>query len=212
MRIIKAGLFEVIVLQTSSLLLLFLKSFFQSFFQLLNVSVLDINSLLFSTSLINPLKEFVKSKFSLSNISKNLLIKTSLSGYTFFSPIFYVEILSNKVISFIYNFNPKWIVIYWTFSIISLLLIFIISISKFPIKKHKEEKIEFDTLINILNNKWSYVYFFGIFFYVGTEQGINTWASQFLFSYHGLDPQNEGAKVISFFWGNMTVGTLICLI
>ena len=54
---------------------------------------------------------------------------------SFFSPIFYVEILSNKVINFIYNFNPKWIVIYWTFSIISLLLIFIISISKFPIKK-----------------------------------------------------------------------------
>ena len=131
---------------------------------------------------------------------------------SFFSPIFYVEILSNKVINFIYNFNPKWIVIYWTFSIISLLLIFIISISKFPIKKHKEEKIEFDTLINILNNKWSYLYFFGIFFYVGTEQGINTWASQFLFSYHDLDPQNEGAKVISFFWGNMTVGTLIGLI
>jgi len=131
---------------------------------------------------------------------------------SFLSPIFYVEILSNKVINFIYNFNPKWIVIYWTFSIISLLLIFIISISKFPIKKHKKEKIEFDTLINILNNKWSYLYFFGIFFYVGTEQGINTWASQFLFSYHGLDPQNEGAKVISFFWGNMTVGTLIGLI
>ena len=131
---------------------------------------------------------------------------------SFFSPIFYVEILSNKVINFIYNFNPKWIVIYWTFSIISLILILIISISKFPIKKHKEEKIEFNILINILNNKWSYLYFFGIFFYVGTEQGINTWASQFLFSYHDLDPQNEGAKVISFFWGNMTVGTLIGLI
>ena len=131
---------------------------------------------------------------------------------SFFSPICYVEILSNKVISFIYNFNPKWIVIYWTFSIISLLLIFIISISKFPIKKHQEEKIEFDTLLNILNNKWSYLYFFGIFFYVGTEQGINTWASQFLYSYHNLNPQLEGAKVISFFWGNMTIGTLAGLV
>ena len=71
-------------METISLLLI-LKSFFQSFFQLLNVSVLDISSLLFSTSLINPLKELVKSKFSLSNISKNLFIKTSFSGYILFT-------------------------------------------------------------------------------------------------------------------------------
>ena len=131
---------------------------------------------------------------------------------SFFSPIFYIEISNNNLINSIYDFDPKWITIYWTFSIISLLLIFIVSISRFPAKKHEEEKIEFDALKNILNNKWSYLYFLGIFFYVGTEQGINTWASQFLFSYHGLDPQNEGAKVISFFWGNMTIGTLLGLI
>ena len=131
---------------------------------------------------------------------------------SFFSPIFYIEISNNNLINYIYDFDPKWITIYWTFSIISLLLIFIVSISRFPAKKHEEEKIEFDALKNILNNKWSYLYFLGIFFYVGTEQGINTWASQFLFSYHGLDPQNEGAKVISFFWGNMTIGTLLGLI
>jgi len=131
---------------------------------------------------------------------------------SFFSPIFYVEISNNNLINLLYDFSPKWIAIYWTFSIISLMLIFIISISRFPKKNHKEEKIQYDTLKNILNNKWSYIYFFGIFFYVGTEQGINTWTSQFLYSYHNVDPQNEGAKVISFFWGNMTIGTLIGLV
>lgn len=131
---------------------------------------------------------------------------------SFFSPIFYMQISTNNLLTFIYEFNPKWIAIYWTFSIISLILISIISLSRFPKKKYKEEKVYFNSLKNILKNKWSYLYFFGIFFYVGTEQGINTWASQFLYSYHGLNPQVEGAKVISFFWGNMTIGTLIGLV
>ena len=68
------------------------------------------------------------------------------------------------------------------------------------------------SLKNLLKNKRTYIYFFGIFCYVGTEQGINTWTSQFLLIYHNLDPQIEGARVISNFWGNMTIGTILGLI
>ena len=57
-----------------------------------------------------------------------------------------------------------------------------------------------------------YIFFFGIFCYVGVEQGINNWVSQFLYQYHGLDPNVVGTEVISAFWGNLTLGTLVTLL
>ena len=54
-------------------------------------------------------------------------------------------------------------------------------------------------------------YFFGIFCYVGVEQGINNWSSEFLFQYHGLDPNTVGVQVISSFWGTLTLGTVLSL-
>ena len=62
-----------------------------------------------------------------------------------------------------------------------------------------------------MNNRISYFYFFGIFSYVGVEQGINNWSSEFLYQYHSLDPEKVGVEVISAFWGNLTIGTIISL-
>jgi len=50
------------------------------------------------------------------------------------------------------------------------------------------------------------LFFFGIFAYVGTEQGVANWMSQFLLTYHGCDPQTVGAAKVALFWGMMTVG------
>ena len=50
-----------------------------------------------------------------------------------------------------------------------------------------------------------------IFCYVGVEQGINNWSSEFLYQYHSLDPEVVGVEVISAFWGNLTIGTVINL-
>lgn len=142
----------------------------------------------------------------------------SILGQLFFglasylSPILYIQISQSEMFNDFRLESPKWIVIYWGFCIISLVLIFIISLIRFPVEKPRtKEQINYVSIKNILKNKWSYLYFFGIFFYVGTEQGINTWASQFLYTYHNIDPQTEGARVISNFWGNMTIGTLLGL-
>ena len=43
---------------------------------------------------------------------------------------------------------------------------------------------------DLLKNKWTILYFLGIFCYVGAEQGVGNWISQFLYQYHGLDAQN----------------------
>jgi fucose permease len=56
------------------------------------------------------------------------------------------------------------------------------------------------------------LYFLAIFCYVGTEQGVANWISQFLSLYHNIDPQVQGAKTISNFWGMMTLGTLLGLL
>ncbi len=66
--------------------------------------------------------------------------------------------------------------------------------------------------IDLLKKPMVLLYFLGIFCYVGTEQGVANWISQFLQTYHDVDPQTTGASTISLFWGLMTAGTVLGLI
>ncbi|MFQ5788204.1 MAG: MFS transporter, partial [Thermodesulfobacteriota bacterium] len=50
------------------------------------------------------------------------------------------------------------------------------------------------------------LFFLGIFTYVGLEQGVANWISEFLHKYHGYNPQTTGAKTVAWFWGLMTIG------
>ncbi len=54
-----------------------------------------------------------------------------------------------------------------------------------------------------------WLYFTSIFLYVGLEQGLSNWMSQFLMTYHRLDPQTTGASAVSWFWGSMTLASLL---
>jgi fucose permease len=56
------------------------------------------------------------------------------------------------------------------------------------------------------------LFFFGIFAYVGTEQGVAFWISKFLKTYHGYDPQTVGAHRVAWFWLLMTVGGILGLV
>src|SRR5262249_5395549 len=49
------------------------------------------------------------------------------------------------------------------------------------------------------------LFFLGIVAYVGTEQSLANWMSQFLSTYHGLSPTVEGAHAVASFWGLMSV-------
>ncbi|HEK84825.1 MAG TPA: MFS transporter [Candidatus Aminicenantes bacterium] len=107
-----------------------------------------------------------------------------------------------------------WISLYWVFTVIVLLMLLIIFFSRFPRVELKEEerpgtwqiyKILFKKRIVLL-------YFLGIMAYVGTEQGLANWISQFLKTYHGLNPQTAGARAVSYFWGLMTIGGLVGLV
>ena len=117
-------------------------------------------------------------------------------------------------ISKIVPMDMSWISIYWLFAIVSLVMIFIIITVAFPkVNLNEEEKVGTkDNYVYLFKNKFVILYFFGIFAYVGAEQGISYWMSKFLQVYHGFDYETVGASAVGNFWGLMTVGGIIGLI
>jgi len=107
-----------------------------------------------------------------------------------------------------------WASLYIVFAAISLILFFYVFLTKYPkFEKTEEEKAgDTSSYWDLLKNKWTILYFLGIFCYVGTEQGVGNWISQFLNQYHGLDPQTVGANTVSYFWAMLTVGCLLGLL
>ncbi|HLF64617.1 MAG TPA: MFS transporter [Saprospiraceae bacterium] len=108
----------------------------------------------------------------------------------------------------------RWLSLYWVFTIVSLLMVFVIVASKFPIVVRKaDEKVgALSVHLSLLRNPIVRWYFLGVFMYVGTEQGVANWISQFLQTYHGVDPQTTGAATVAMFWGLMTAGTALGLV
>jgi fucose permease len=99
---------------------------------------------------------------------------------------------------------------YWVFAVLALLMVVLIKAVRFPKVELKEDEKAGSTqsYLSLIKDPKVILFFFGIFFYVGTEQGINNWVSEFLQEYHGFDPQTTGAKVVSRFWGLMTLGAI----
>jgi fucose permease len=107
-----------------------------------------------------------------------------------------------------------WVSLYVVFAVLALILYLIVRFTHYPqyAKKESEKSGDKRTYLQLLKNKWTLLYFFGIFCYVGTEQGIGNWISQFLFEYHALDPQTTGANTVSYFWAMLTIGCVLGLL
>jgi fucose permease len=110
--------------------------------------------------------------------------------------------------------NLSWISLYWIFAVVSLLMIIVIASVRFPKLEFNEDERTggWESYLQLIKNKYVILYFIGIFAYVGTEQGIGNWISEFLSQYHGMDPQTKGAEVVAWFWGLLTIGCLLGLI
>ncbi|HKK45359.1 MAG TPA: sugar MFS transporter [Balneolaceae bacterium] len=144
---------------------------------------------------------------------------------SFLSPMVYSYLVLNlqntdrtsgPVLSTLAGIVPErlpWISLYWLFTVICLAMIVVIAISRFPkVELSEEEEVgALQTHIQLLKNPIVILFFFGIFCYVGTEQGVANWISQFLSTYHGYDPQTTGATAVSRFWGFMTAGGILGL-
>jgi FHS family L-fucose permease-like MFS transporter len=113
--------------------------------------------------------------------------------------------------------TPKelpWVSLYWVFAAVTLVMVLVILLVRFPkVERTEEERAgAWATHKMLFGKKIVVLYFLGIFAYVGTEQGVANWISQFLKTYHGFDPQLTGAKTVSWFWGMMTAGCLLGLV
>lgn len=108
----------------------------------------------------------------------------------------------------------SWISLYWVFTVITLVMILIITSIRFPKVELKDDERAGarESYAVLFRNKIVILYFFGIFAYVGSEQGVANWISKFLATYHGYDPQTVGADTVSYFWGLLTAGCLLGLL
>jgi FHS family L-fucose permease-like MFS transporter len=172
---------------------------------------------------INPLLRVAggESQFAFNSVLGQLFFGLA----SFLSPLFYSYIVLNigndekgdmltNFLAKIVPDNLPWISLYWVFAVISLLMVVIIWFVKFPkVELKEDEKVgALQTHLDLLKKPMVILYFLGIFAYVGTEQGVANWISQFLATYHDVDPQTQGASIVSYFWGMMTAGTVLGLI
>lgn len=141
---------------------------------------------------------------------------------SFASPYLYIYLVGGDNISsglagFLLDFVPQelpWASLYVVFAFLAILLLAIVWFTKYPSyqKKESEKSGDSKSYFQLLKNKWTLLYFLGIFCYVGAEQGIGNWISQFLNQYHGLDAQTTGANTVAYFWGLLTAGCLVGLV
>lgn len=108
----------------------------------------------------------------------------------------------------------SWTALYWLFSLIFLLTILMLLFIKMPVVALKEDEKAGAASVygGLLKNRDVILFFLGIVAYVGTEQALANWMSEFLRSYHGIDPNKAGAQVVGWFWGLMSVGCLLGLV
>lgn len=114
------------------------------------------------------------------------------------------------ILSSLIRDGMEWTALYWLFSFIFIGVILIVALLKMPkVERISEEKTGALSIYGeLLKDKKVILFFLGIVAYVGTEQALANWMSEFLKQYHGMDPTTEGAKAIAWFWGLMSVGCL----
>ena len=169
---------------------------------------------------INPLLRNIggEKEFAFNSVLGQLFFGLA----SFISPLIYSYLItkllvdgasSNYIILFFKKItfpNLRWVSLYWIFALVSFLMSIILIFTNFPDKENTEQenKEKLNNYNVLVKNPIVILYFFGIFSYVGLEQGVANWVSKFLEIYHSIDPQALGAKIISNFWGLMTLGTI----
>jgi len=110
--------------------------------------------------------------------------------------------------------NMAWVSMYWVFAALSAAMVVIILLVRLPRvdRKDDERAGAWSTHVELFGDKVVRRFLLGIFCYVGTEQGVSIWISQFLKDKHGLDPQTIGADATGQFWFLMMIGCLLGLV
>ena len=126
----------------------------------------------------------------------------------------FASFLSPMVYQLFIGIHLPWLSLYILFIGISAIMMLITLSTHFPqVKLSDEEKPGALAIhLELFKNKQVILYFIAMLCYVGTEQVIATWISQFLQTYHGLNPQTDGANTIAYYWGLMTAGGVLGIV
>ncbi len=136
----------------------------------------------------------------------SVLGQLSFGVASFLSPLVYSYLVTAR--------GLPWVSIYWLFAVVAALMIVLIAFVRFPrVERNDDEKVgALDVHLELLRRPLVWAFFAGVFSYVGLEQGLANWMSQYLASAHGLDPQTAGARAVAGFWGAMTAGCVAGLV
>jgi fucose permease len=107
-----------------------------------------------------------------------------------------------------------WVEFYWAFVVVYLILIAITAALRIPrlTLSESERAGSVATYRALLGERTVRLFFLGIVAYVGTEQSLADWMSQFLSTYHHFSPAREGAHAVGLFWGLMSIGCVLGMV
>jgi len=173
---------------------------------------------------INPLLRVAggEEHFAFYSVAAQLVFGSA----SFFSPYVYSYLVTNlkgsgdganvliRALSRLVPRDLPWVSLYWLFTVVTLAMIVVLAFVRLPKVELTDEERPgaWETHVELFKKPVVWLFFVGIFAYVGTEQGVANWISKFLQTYHGMDPETAGAAVVSHFWGLMTAGCLLGLV
>jgi len=137
--------------------------------------------------------------------------------FTYLTSDAFISNSDNVLVGFLnslINDNMQWTILYWLFGVIFVsifLLVFSLDIPKVHLNDDEKTGTK-HVYLNLIKDKKVVAFFIGIVAYVGTEQSLANWMSEFLKQYHGYSPIEEGAQAVAWFWGLMSLGCLLGLV
>ena len=169
--------------------------------------------------IINPMLRFAggEEHFAFNSV----LAQVVFGGASFLSPWLYMELVKDQTYQFISSVFPGWIPenlpwlsLYVFFALLALVILGVIRMIPFPkVEKSNQEQVgAISAYKELLLNRWAYLFFLGIFAYVGFEQGVGNWMAEYLRTHHHYTDDYIGSATVSYFWAMLTVGSLIGLL
>lgn len=158
---------------------------------------------------INPLMRSTggEARFAFFSVMAQLIFGLA----SFVSPLVFAAVMRQ-------NATPQrpivWVELYWVFVGVYVLLLLVTARLAIPrmTLAESERPGTLAMYASLLRERAVQLFFLGIIAYVGTEQSLADWMSQFLSTYHHLSPTADGAHAVSLFWGLMSLGCLLGLL
>jgi len=167
---------------------------------------------------INPLLRIAggEENFAFNSVAAQLVF----GGAATVSPLVYsylagaLDSHSSAIVNQLFFWVPQqlsWLSMYGIFALLSLVMLLIVAKLHMPkLVLNEDEKVgALDVHLELLRSKTVRLFFIAIVAYVATEQGVANSMSLFLQTYHGLNPEVEGANTVSQFWLMMVFGCML---